>query len=317
MSIPEYRSRYQLIAPNSALASYDGNSGLKKFELTAEAVEQTLVQGVTMRAWGYNGGSPGPLLVAWEQERVQVVLRNRLPEPTAIHWRGLAIPNEMDGFPPISVGPLVQPGEEFTYEFIVRQPGTYLYHAHVLSGKQEMRGLAGMMVVLPLEREPVDRDYAILLQSWSIGKGLTIPGLTQNQMDWISQKNSSQLYDLDPLASVGNYFTLNGKVFPDTAPMRVKAQERIRIRIGNSSTCMFPMHLHGHIFQVVAADGNPLPSPVSKSTICVGPGETWDIMFIANNPGTWAFHCNNPRYLMNPQNPAGGMLTTVRYVAAP
>lgn len=310
-----YRSRYQLISPNVAFAEYDATSGVKRFTLTAEVVEQTLVQGVVTRAWGYNGGTPGPLIVVREQERVQIVLSNRLTEATAIHWHGLTLSNDMDGFPVAGIGPLVQPGEEFTYEFVVRQPGTYLYQAHLMSSKQEMMGLAGMLVVLPLEREPVDKDFAILLQAWNLHRTGFTPGLTQDQMDWIAQKHDKPLYEVLPLAETCHYYTLNGKAFPDTAPLRVKPQERVRIRIGNSSTQSFPMHLHGHTFLVVATDGHPLPSPWAKSTLVVGPGETWDIVFTANNPGTWAFHCCNPRCLVNPQSTVGGMLTSIRYSA--
>src|ERR1700730_14690810 len=132
MRIPEYRPRYQFIAPNVSFASYDASSGVKRFELTAQEVQQTFVQGVTVRAWGYNGGTPGPLIVVREHDQVQIVLRNQLREHTAIHWSGLNLPNQMDGFPMAGGGPLVQPGEEFTYAFTPRQPGTFLYHADLL-----------------------------------------------------------------------------------------------------------------------------------------------------------------------------------------
>lgn len=315
MRLPEYRPRYQFIAPNASVASYDASSGVQKFELIAQEVRQTVGPGVTARAWGYNGGTPGPFIVVREHEQVQIVLRNELRENTAIHWPGLNLPNQMDGFPLAGGGPLVQPGEEFTYAFTPRQAGTFLYHADLLRTKQELMGLVGMLVVLPLEREPVDRDYAILLQAWNLNKAGTIPGLTQNQMDWISQqKQTSSLHENNALSDHHNYFTFNGRVYPDTAPLKVKEQERIRIRIGNSSTSTFPMHLQGHTFQVVAMDGNPLRAPIQKSTISVGPGETCDIVFLANNPGTWAFHCRNPKSLMTPQHEVGGMLTTIRYV---
>jgi FtsP/CotA-like multicopper oxidase with cupredoxin domain len=50
------------------------------------------------------------------------------------------------------------------------------------------------------------------------------------------------------------------------------------------------MHIHGHHFKVVATDGSRLLTPFFKNTINVAPGETWDIEFEANNPGTWLRH---------------------------
>ncbi len=112
-----------------------------------------------------------------------------------------------------------------------------------------------------------------------------------------------------------DYFTINGKAYPDTQPMRVRYGERIRIRLGNLSMNSHPMHLHGHVFDVVATDGQTLAGPTRKSTINVAPGETWDIEFTASNPGTWAFHCHKPHHTSNHLSHAlGGMFTTIQYV---
>ncbi|WP_353737803.1 multicopper oxidase domain-containing protein [Kyrpidia sp.] len=111
-----------------------------------------------------------------------------------------------------------------------------------------------------------------------------------------------------------NYFTMNGKSYPDTEPLLVRYGERVRIRLGNLSMDSHPMHLHGHTFHVVAGDGWPLPVRVLKNTMNVAAGETWDIEFIAANPGTWAFHCHKPHHMTNAhRTPMGGMFNVVKY----
>ncbi|WP_342741641.1 multicopper oxidase domain-containing protein [Alicyclobacillus macrosporangiidus] len=117
----------KLIAPNLTFLPHRLVYGVKQFHLVAEPVEQTLVGGVTIRAWGYNGSTPGPVMVVHPGERVQVVFVNRLPTATSIHWHGLIVPNDVDGVPEIGAGPVIRSGETYVYDFVVRQAGTFMY----------------------------------------------------------------------------------------------------------------------------------------------------------------------------------------------
>ncbi|WP_303801188.1 multicopper oxidase domain-containing protein [Alicyclobacillus macrosporangiidus] len=106
-------------------------------------------------------------MVVHPGERVQVVFVNRLPEATSIHWHGLIVPNDVDGVPEIGAGPVIRSGETYVYDFVPRQAGTFMYHAHTMDAKQEMMGLAGMIV--SLARQPMThREYVILLQVWAV-----------------------------------------------------------------------------------------------------------------------------------------------------
>ncbi|MCL6599797.1 MAG: hypothetical protein K6T81_13825 [Alicyclobacillus macrosporangiidus] len=49
----------KLIAPNLTFLPHRLVHGVKQFHLVAEPVEQTLVGGVTIRAWDYNGSHTG------------------------------------------------------------------------------------------------------------------------------------------------------------------------------------------------------------------------------------------------------------------
>ncbi|SFV05984.1 Multicopper oxidase [Alicyclobacillus macrosporangiidus] len=213
------------------------------------------------------------------------------------------------------------------------KPGHLCIHAHTMDSKQEMMGLAGMIV--SLARQPMThREYVILLQEWAVQTdggmdmagmqmgGQTLPMTQTTGAPSMSEHpthgepgTQGRRFDINPMSMDFNYFTLNGKAYPDTAPLRVRRGERVRIRLGNISMDSHPMHLHGHEFQVVAADGSDLMFPWSKNTINVAPGETWDIEFDANNPGVWAFHCHKPHHTTNAHQPGmGGMFTTVTYV---
>jgi FtsP/CotA-like multicopper oxidase with cupredoxin domain len=54
------------------------------------------------------------------------------------------------------------------------------------------------------------------------------------------------------------------------------------------------MHLHGHHALVLSRDGvTSTGSPWWVDSLEVDTGETWDIAFLADNPGIWMDHCHN------------------------
>ncbi len=93
----------------------------------------------------------------------------------------------------------------------------------------------------------------------------------------------------------GAVFTLDGKSFPNTPTLIVKSGQLIRLRfINDMGGGDHPMHLHGHTFTVLTKNGHLLTgSPVHLDTISVGPHETYEVAFYANNPGLWMIHCHN------------------------
>lgn len=93
----------------------------------------------------------------------------------------------------------------------------------------------------------------------------------------------------------------------------VKQGDLVRMRIVNPSQTIHPMHLHGHDFKVVAKDGEPLEEPWVGNTVTVNQGETYDIVFLANNPGVWAFHCHDLHHVANDGEEPGGLMMLVQY----
>lgn len=98
--------------------------------------------------------------------------------------------------------------------------------------------------------------------------------------------------------------------------MRVEYDDIVRLRLGAIQINHHPMHIHGHQFLVEKADGNPIGdnNRILKNTILVATGETWDVLFKANNPGIWPFHCHISHHVSNNLTDGpGGMFTTLVY----
>lgn len=282
--------------------AFTEKEGVKVFELTARPVRWAILEGsdpVTVTAWSYNGTVPGPLIRVTEGDQVRIVLTNELPDPTSIHWHGIPLPNAMDGVPPFTQM-AVQPGESFTYEFSAPPAGTFMYHSHVETDKQIMIGLYAPFIVDPLEAaaDAPDVDVMWMLSEWRVG-------------------SDGETYPAMPMAgSEPNYFTINGKAFPDTEPIVAQKGDRVRIRLAGIGQFLHPMHLHGMNFRIVAYDGVSLPpeQQIVRNTLPLAPGEIVDIEFIAENVGTWVFHCHVLHHVTNDGVEPGGLIGVVQVV---
>ena len=87
----------RVVTPNGSSLPYKMKNGVKEFHLVAEAVEREFAPGMKVKCWGYNGQTPGPTIEAVEGDRVRILVTNKLPEHTTIHWHGIFLPNGMDG----------------------------------------------------------------------------------------------------------------------------------------------------------------------------------------------------------------------------
>ena len=90
------------------------------------------------------------------------------------------------------------------------------------------------------------------------------------------------------------------------APATIAKGERVELVMRNATMMAHPMHLHGHSFQVTEINGRALSGAV-RDTVLVPPRTTVKVVFDADNPGLWAYHCHNLYHL------ATGMFTTVVY----
>ena len=270
-------------------------NGTKVFDLTAEPVRWKILNDVTVTAWAYNGMVPGPLIRATNGDKVKIIIKNNLPEPTTIHWHGIQVPNNMDGIPDETQKP-IEPGETFTYEFVAKPAGTYWYHSHFDSDKQISVGLSGAFIIDPvggLKSKP-DIDKVLMLNEWRVIDGQTYASMPATGMD-------------------GNYFTINGKAYPETETIEAKVGQKIRLRFVGSGQMIHPMHLHGFPFKIVATDGNDVPESAqwTKDTVSVAPGERYDIEFTPDRAGKWMVHCHIPHHNTNDHEEPGGIMMMI------
>ena len=266
--------------PNGSTLPFKLVDGVKELRLVAEPVKRELAPGMTVNCWGYNGQTPGPVIEAVEGDRVRILLTNKLPERTSVHFHGALLPNGMDGVAGLTQ-PHIAPGETYAYEFTLRQHGTLMYHPHSDEMTQIALGMMGFFVVHPRAGERVDRDFCIMLHEWFVPPGAYTP-------------NPNVMLDF-------NLFTFNSRVWPGTAPLVVRTGQRVRVRFGNLSMDNHPIHLHGFRFQLTGTDGGPVP-PAARypmTTVDVPPGTTRDIEFTADEPGDWIFHCHKSHHTMN------------------
>lgn len=254
--------------------------GVKVFELTAQELRWETEPGVFVDAMGYNGQIPGPEIRVQPGDRVRIVVRNEMRQPTTLHLHGVTVPNGMDGVPYVTQDPIM-PGGFFTYEFrVVDPPGFYVYHSHFNSTEQVGKGLYGAFLVEP--RGGFSRLYGERIEvetTMFLGDGPT-------------------------------GYVLNGKGFPATQPIVARLGDDVLIHLANDGAQIHPMHLHGYHFRVVAEDGFVLDEPYMADTLAVAPGQRFDILVRAEYPGVWAYHCH---ILPHVEGPHGmfGMVTAL------
>lgn len=92
----------------------------------------------------------------------------------------------------------------------------------------------------------------------------------------------------------GFWWTINGRMFPDVPMYVVSEGDVVRMTLSNASGEGHPMHLHGHHALVLSRNGVPATgSPWWVDSLHVGDGETYELAFVADNPGVWMDHCHN------------------------
>ena len=122
--------------------------GAKEWTLTAAITDWEVSPGKIVKAWTYNGMVPGPTLRGEVGDRIRVKVINNLPMATDVHMHGMILPNEMDGVAPLTQD-LIQPGEEFTYEYTVTDPAIAMYHPHHHGQMTVPNGMWGSMIFSP------------------------------------------------------------------------------------------------------------------------------------------------------------------------
>jgi CopA family copper-resistance protein len=276
----------------------------KIFNLT---IANTLVNitGEERTATTINGTIPGPTLHWREGDEVTIRVTNLLAEETSLHWHGILLPYQMDGAPQISFNGIA-PGETFTYQFKIKQSGTYWYHSH--SGMQEQTGLYGSIIIEPATADPIqpDRDYVVLLSDWTNEDPMTVfaklkkesayynhnlptiinlfkdiaeeglySSIEKRHMWNMMRMNRTDLADIS--ASTYSYL-MNGLSSLENWSGLFKTGEKVRLRFINASAqTFFDIRIPGLKLTIVATDGQSV-DPVTVDEFRIGLAENYDVI---------------------------------------
>jgi len=236
--------------------------------IVARPAKLSLMPGVTTEAYTYNGSYPGPTIDVHEGDRVMVHFRNRLPEPTSIHWHGLHIPVDMDGSP---MNP-VRPGGRFEYVFTmpIGSAGTYWYHPHpdFRTGYQIAKGLVGAFIVRP-RRDPLPAmtDRLLILTDNRFAP--------DGSLDFPARRSPQGLAD-EVNGREGNVLFVNGHVMP-TIPIRAGEVQRWRV-INASAARVYRLAVPGQSMLHIGNDGGLFERPVPVKEIVVANSERVELL---------------------------------------
>ena len=284
------------------------------------------VQGRSGHGIAVNGSVPGPLIRLREGQNVRLNVTNHLNEDTSIHWHGLLVPFQYDGVPGVSF-PGIKPHETFTYNFPIRQSGTYWYHSH--SHLQEQSGHYGPLIIEPAGAEPVsyDRDYILLLSEFTPLHPHFIMSRLRTGEGYFNDKLSSWTdkypmsgaerrmwaemrmlpTDIADVSAPTYTYLANGRGAEEGLEYLFRRGERIRLRVINGSAMtFFNLRIPGLPMTVIAADGQNV-KPVEVDELQIATAETYDIIIEPGKADAYAIVAES----MDRSGMALAMLATV------
>ena len=255
---------------------------------------------------GRTGGLAAPLAVA-RGERVRLRLINAGSATTfrvGLAGHRLTV-THADGqrVRPIDVDTLViGVGERYDVQFVAGNPGVWPLVAGSIDSP-----LVSLVVPLVYERTLDSlRPVTVWPSELSRGRALRYVDLVPVER---MMKPAPGVVQTIPItlgsAMMGGYvWTINGQAYPNADPIGLDPGARVRLRVTNATMMRHPLHLHGHFFTVRLPGQTSGPA---KDTVVVDPMASFDLDFVADNPGRWFFHCHHLYHM------EGGMARTLEY----
>ncbi len=223
-----------------------------------------------------------------------VDLFNDTDVPEFVHWHGLIVPADVDGAPEEkSLG--VPAHGHLRYRLTPQPSGARFVHSHVMSMSDMNRGTYtgqfGFVYIEP-KNNPGGYDQEIFLATHEWEPFFTAAEEMEDEDVTPAEKARKEEQDKNSPPNgweIGyQRFTINGKALGYGEPVRVKEGQRVLFHILNgSATENIQLALSGHRFQVVALDGNPVPSPQFVDVLELGTAERISAMVEMKNPGVW------------------------------
>ena len=274
-----------------AKADYTLRIGTGLLELSPDHIISTTL---------YNDHFPGPLLRFTEGQQVVVDVHNDTDTPELVHWHGQLVPSDVDGASEEGT-PFVPAHGMRRIMFVPRPAGFRFYHTHVFAGEDLNRGTytgqAGPVYIEPKSNDGAyDREVFLILKefgpSWSRGGDMAmdmLAGAPNRALQQIGKAADDTTKGTAKGFEVGyELFSINGRMRGHGEPIRVKSGERVLFHVLNASaTEIRSLALPGHVFRVVALDGNPVPTPSHVPVLWLGTAERVSAIVEMMHPGVW------------------------------
>jgi FtsP/CotA-like multicopper oxidase with cupredoxin domain len=262
-----------------------------RVELTPEHIVSTTL---------YNGQFPGPLLRFAEGQRVTVDVHNDTDTPELVHWHGQMIPSDVDGAAEEG-SPFVPAHGMRRISFVPKPSGFRFYHTHVVAGGDLNRGTytgqAGPLYVEPKNNAGAyDREVFVVMKefapTFSRGGDMAmdvLAGAPLKTLQEVGRAADNEAEEKSKGFEVGyELFSINGRMLGHGEPIRVKRGERVLFHVLNASaTEIRSLALPGHVFRIVALDGNSVPTPADVPVLWLGTAERISAIVEMNHPGVW------------------------------
>jgi FtsP/CotA-like multicopper oxidase with cupredoxin domain len=248
----------------------------------------------------YNDQFPGPLLRLAEGKRIVVDIHNDTDTPELVHWHGQTISSEVDGAAEEG-SPAIPAHGMRRIAFVPKPAGFRFVHTHVTAGSDLTRGTyTGQAAPVYIEPKSnpgaYDREVFLVLKefnpSFSRGGDMTMGFLAGTELKEL--KDIGKAADDQTKGTPKGYevsyelFSINGKMLGQGDPIRVKQGERVLFHVLNASaTEIRSLALPGHVFRIVALDGNPVPTPADVPVLWLGTAERISAIVEMKNPGVW------------------------------
>ncbi|WP_030854198.1 multicopper oxidase family protein [Streptomyces griseus] len=292
-----------------------GSGPVREVSLTATRTRLDLGGGRTVASWAYGDRLPGREVRVTAGDTLALTLANHLPEPTSLHWHGLALRNDMDGVPGLTQRN-IERGAEFAYRFAVPHPGTYWFHPH--SGVQQDRGLyAPLIVEDPKEPLAYDKEWVVVLDDWVDGVEGSTPDAVLKELSGgmgggmdhgahtmsghgdaaesgpaeadgggpsrMMMGATSELLGGDAGDVAYPHYLVNGRLPEDPEVFSARPGDRVRLRIINAGgDTAFRVALGGHRMTVTHTDGFPVRHTTGDALL-LGMGERYDVLVTAGD----------------------------------
>jgi FtsP/CotA-like multicopper oxidase with cupredoxin domain len=249
----------------------------------------------------YNGQFPGPLIRFKEGQRAVVDIDNDTDVPELVHWHGQMIPSDVDGAAEEG-SPFVPARGMRRIAFVPKPQGFRFYHTHVPAGADLNRGTytgqAGPVYIEP-RNDPGAYDQEVFLvmkefepafsRGGDMAMDMLAPGVPIKELEETGARADEQAKGTPKGYEVSyELFSINGKMLGAGEPIRVKQGERVLFHVLNASaTEIRSLALPGHVFRVVALDGNPVPTPADVPVLWLGTAERISTIVEMNRPGVF------------------------------